>query len=132
MNRSSRVRMEAWRQRPLGGKKKTCPAKNQENRLDSDRPSHGSDYGNTSQRLETTRWLKRIDRECLTHSGHLQRSLCIIRFHLAAKDRRMLNGSKDHALHMRIHAINCSACTDICEIIAVHSLSDISPSALCF
>jgi hypothetical protein len=40
-NRSSRVRMEAWRQWPLGGRKKPCLTKKQKNRLDSDRPSHG-------------------------------------------------------------------------------------------
>ena len=41
MNRSSRVRMEAWRQRPLGGRRKPCSMKLAKNRLDSDRPSHG-------------------------------------------------------------------------------------------
>src|SRR5690348_11637353 len=41
MNRSSRVRMEAWRQWPLGGRKKRCFTKRKQNRLDSDRPSHG-------------------------------------------------------------------------------------------
>ena len=41
-NRSSRVRMEAWRQWPLGGKRKTLSnRKNKRNPLDSDRPSHG-------------------------------------------------------------------------------------------
>jgi hypothetical protein len=35
------VRMEAWRQWPLGGRKKLCSIKPAKNRLDSDRPSHG-------------------------------------------------------------------------------------------
>ncbi len=39
-NRSLRVRMEAWRQRPLGGRK-TLSNEKQWNLLDSDRPSHG-------------------------------------------------------------------------------------------
>ena len=33
--------MEAWRQRPLGGRRKPCSMKLAKNRLDSDRPSHG-------------------------------------------------------------------------------------------
>ena len=40
-HRSSRVRMEAWRQWPLGGRTKPCSMKPVKNRLDSDRPSHG-------------------------------------------------------------------------------------------
>src|SRR5437660_12911895 len=39
--RSTRVRMEAWRQRRTGEKEKTCLTKKLKNRLDSDRPSHG-------------------------------------------------------------------------------------------
>jgi hypothetical protein len=35
------VRMEAWRQWPLGGRRKPCSMKPVKNRLDSDRPSHG-------------------------------------------------------------------------------------------
>src|SRR5438105_6759516 len=37
--------MEAWRQWPLGGRNKLCSTKLEKNRLDSDRPSHGSELG---------------------------------------------------------------------------------------
>src|SRR5260221_4661736 len=41
MNRSSRVRMEAWRQWPTRREEQRCFTKQNKNRLDSDRPSHG-------------------------------------------------------------------------------------------
>jgi hypothetical protein len=40
-NRSSRVRMRAWRQWPTRRERKPCSAKPEKNPLDSDRPSHG-------------------------------------------------------------------------------------------
>ncbi len=44
MNRSPRVRMEAWRQWQTRQEKKPCPTKTITNPLDFHRPSHGSDY----------------------------------------------------------------------------------------
>src|SRR2546429_4512018 len=40
-NRSSRVRMEGWRQWLTRPERKPCLAKREKNSLDSDRPSHG-------------------------------------------------------------------------------------------
>jgi hypothetical protein len=74
-NRSSRVRMEGWRQGKLGRRDQPCPTKKHKNPLDSDRPSHGRPFHSFAPCLPPERGFKckgdisRIDTWAI-HEGH--------------------------------------------------------------
>jgi len=68
--RSSRMRMEGWRQRRLGRREKPCSTKRQKNQLDSDWPSHGGRFHQLRTVRSQSQWAKCFPARPTDVKGH--------------------------------------------------------------
>ena len=62
-----------------------------------DGPRVVADHRDTAERLESVRWLERVQRDRLLHAAHLLRGRVVDAPHGAAEHRRVLDRGMDHA-----------------------------------
>src|ERR1700741_4032781 len=73
---------------------------------------------------------ERLDEDRPLHTLYLERCLVVVRLHFSTQDGRVLDGSEDHPIEMRIHAELRLASADVFEIATGLPLPDVAPRAL--